>query len=83
MLISELQLKELIVDICNINIESIEHGSSFKDDMQMDSLNIADLISSLEEDYELVVNQEDALEIRTYGQLVDYIKKLSEDKPNS
>ena len=83
MLISELQLKELIVDICNINIESIEPGSSFKDDMQMDSLNIADLISSLEEDYELVVNQEDALEIRTYGQLVDYIKKLSEDKPNS
>jgi len=76
MKISEQEIKDLIVDICSIDIALITPDASFKEDMKMDSLNIADLIASLEEDYEIIVNQEAAMGIRTFGQLMDYISQL-------
>jgi acyl carrier protein len=76
MKVSENEIRNLIVEICGIEKDAISNDSTFKEDMKMDSLNIADLIASLEEDYGILVNQQDALEIQTFGQLINYIKSL-------
>ncbi len=76
MKVTEQEIKDLIVDICAIDSAIITAEASFKEDMKMDSLNIADLIASLEEDYDIIVNQEEAMEIRTFGQLMAYIDKV-------
>jgi acyl carrier protein len=76
MRVSEQELKQLIVDICGIDVAIITPEATFKEDMRMDSLNIADLIASLEEDHDVIVDQQDAMSIRTFGQLVDYIKAM-------
>lgn len=76
MKVTEQEIKDLIVDICAIDSAIITDEASFKEDMKMDSLNIADLIASLEEDYDIIVNQEEAMEIRTFGQLMAYIDKV-------
>ncbi len=76
MKITEQAIKDLIVDICSIDRALITPDASFKEDLKMDSLNIADLIASLEEDYDIVVNQEDAMGIRTFGQLLEYVAKM-------
>lgn len=73
MSITAQNIKDLIVDICGIDPSIITPEATFKETMQMDSLNIADLIASLEEDYGVIVNQEDALQIRTFGQLMEYV----------
>ncbi len=78
MRVSVAQLKKLIVDICGIDENVIQDNASFKEDMRMDSLNIADLIASLEEDHDIIVDQAQAMSIRTFGQLVDYIRNLDE-----
>lgn len=75
--ITEQNIKDLIVEICGIDESIITAEATFKEDMKMDSLNIADLIASLEEDYDIIVNQEDAMTIRTFGQLMQYIENLS------
>lgn len=74
MRVSEAELKKLIVEICGIDINKITPEATFKEGLQMDSLNIADLMASLEEDHGLTIRQEEAIQIRTFGQLVEYIK---------
>lgn len=77
MLVSEAQLKKLIIEICGIDEKKILPDSTFKEGLQMDSLNIADLMATLEEDYGLTVKQEEALKIKTFGQLVEYVTNQS------
>jgi acyl carrier protein len=78
MRVSVEQLKKLIVDICGIDPAIIQDHATFKEDMRMDSLNIADLIASLEEDHDIIVDQAEAMNIRTFGQLVEYIRALDD-----
>lgn len=74
MKVSEAQIKDLIVEICQIDEGKITPTAKLKEDLQMDSLNIADLMASLEEDYEVEVVQEEAMKIKTFGELLDYVK---------
>ncbi|HLW57423.1 MAG TPA: acyl carrier protein [Bacteriovoracaceae bacterium] len=74
MKVSEEQIKSLIVEICQIDEDKITHTAKLKEDLQMDSLNIADLMASLEEDYEVTVVQEEAMKIKTFGELLEYVK---------
>ncbi|MFA5583082.1 MAG: acyl carrier protein [Bacteriovoracaceae bacterium] len=74
MKVSEQQVKDLIVEICQIDEEKIVSSAKLKEDLQMDSLNIADLMASLEEDFEVSVVQEEAMKIKTFGELIEYIK---------
>lgn len=69
------QLKELISEITGVDQAKIDTPTKFKDDLSMDSISMVDLISSLEEDYEIIIEQEKAIEIQTFGQLVDFVKE--------
>jgi len=74
MKVSEQQVKDLIVEICQIDEGKIVSSAKLKEDLQMDSLNIADLMASLEEDFEVSVVQEEAMKIKTFDELIEYIK---------
>jgi len=73
---SEAEIKELISEITGIETGKIQNDQEFKSDLQMDSIAIADLISSLEEDYDVIIEQEKAMEIKTVSQLIDHVKSL-------
>ena len=79
MQVTESDLKDLIVEICGIDESAIIAGATFKEDLKMDSFNIADLIASLEEDFDVIVDQEDAMKIKTFGQLIEYIANIPEE----
>ena len=76
MKISEDDLKKLIAEIARKPAESITRETSFRKDLRFDSLASIDLLSALEEDYEIAISQEDARTLETYGQLVDHIAKV-------
>jgi len=71
---NETEIKELISEITGIDAAEIKNDQEFKSDLQMDSIALADLISSLEEDFEIVIEQEKAMEIKTVSQLLEHIK---------
>ncbi|EQC47718.1 acyl carrier protein [Bacteriovorax sp. Seq25_V] len=64
---------DLIYDITGIEQEDIKDSDEFKTDLKMDSISIADLISSLEEDFDVIIEQEQALNIKTVAQLMEFI----------
>jgi acyl carrier protein len=59
------------------DIQSITLDSSLKDDLNLDSLDVIELLMILEEDFGLEINIEDLIEITTVGDACDILEKLS------
>ena len=58
------------------DIESITPNSSLKDDLDLDSLDVIELLMILEEDFGLEINLEDLVDITTVGDACDIIEEL-------
>ncbi|MEE2671288.1 MAG: phosphopantetheine-binding protein [Bdellovibrionota bacterium] len=73
---SEQELKELISEITGHEVSEIESETRFKEDLAMDSISVADLLASLEEDFEIIIPQEKAVELQNVAQLNTHIQSL-------
>ncbi|NLJ70147.1 MAG: acyl carrier protein [Clostridiaceae bacterium] len=67
------QVKELLVDQLGVDEDSISMDSDFIDDLNADSLDIVDLIITLESEYDISIPDEDAQRLKTVGDAVDFI----------
>ena len=54
--------------------------ASFKDDLGADSLDIAELVMELEDEFDMEIPDEEAEKINTVGDALDYIEKLENEK---
>ena len=68
------KMKELIADQLGINADEITAESNFKDDLGVDSLDLFELVSSLEEEYNVEIPAEDLEKMATVGDVIDYLK---------
>jgi len=68
------KVKVIIVEQLGVEEEEITMNSSFIEDLGADSLDIVELVMALEEEFEIVIPDEDAEKIRTVGQAVKYIQ---------
>ena len=68
------KLKEIIADQLNIDMDQITADSNFKDDLGADSLDLFELIMSLEEEYEVEIPSDDLEKIATIGDVMEYLK---------
>ena len=58
----------------NIPVDSITADSKLVDDLKADSLDIVELVTSLEEEYNIEISDEDIKNIRTVGDVVRFIE---------
>lgn len=70
------KIKALMVDNMDVDPDIITENTSFIDDLGADSLDLVDLLMSLEDELEISVPMEEAKTIRTVGDLVEVIEKL-------
>ena len=56
-----------------VNSENISDPARFIDDIGADSLDIVELVMDLEQEFEITIPDEEAQNIRTLGELIDYI----------
>ena len=68
------KIKEILVDQLNIDESEITMGSAFIDDLGADSLDIVDLIMTIEEEFDIEIPEDEVESIATVGAAVDYIK---------
>lgn len=57
------------------DVESITRETSLMDDLDADSLDAVEIIMALEDEFEIEVEDEEAEEFETIGEIVDYIEK--------
>ena len=59
-----------------VSPESISTETNLVDDLGADSLDVVELIMSVEDEFGLSISDEDAVELTTVGKIVEYIEKL-------
>ncbi len=68
------KVKEIIVDQLGVAENTVTLEASFIDDLGADSLDIVELIMSLEEEFDMEIPDADAEKIVTVNDVVEYIK---------
>jgi acyl carrier protein len=69
------RLKKLIVDQLGVDEADVVPEASFVDDLNADSLDLVELIMSLEEEFKLQISDKEAEEIKTVGNAQEYIEE--------
>lgn len=69
------KVKEIIVDELGVETDKVTTDASFVDDLGADSLDTVELIMAFEEEFEIDIPDEDAEQMRTVGDAVDYIEE--------
>lgn len=72
------KLKGIIATQFNVEEDSIESDTSFRDTLNADSLDLVELIMALEDEFGLEVEDEDMENIKTVGDAVEYITNCLE-----
>jgi len=60
-------------DELDIEPETIEPATRFKEDLEADSLDLYTLVQELEDTYGVAISDEQAAKISTVGQAVDFV----------
>jgi acyl carrier protein len=68
------RLKKIIVEQLGVEDNEVIPSASFTEDLNADSLDLVELIMSLEEEFKLQISDEDAEKITTVGEAEEYIE---------
>lgn len=70
------KVRKITAEQLDVDESEITQGTSFADDLDADSLDIVELMMSLEEEFDLEISEEDAEKIVTVGDVVAYISEI-------
>ena len=69
------ELQEIIAEKLGLSAEEVQPEKSLKDDLKAESLDLFDLVTELEEKYEIEIPTEDLDTLVTVQDVIDYIEK--------
>jgi len=72
------KLVEIIVDVLGVSEDEVTPETTFTDDLGADSLDVAQIIMGIEEEFDLTVDTDSIENIVTVGQALDLIKSAVE-----
>ena len=67
------RLKKIVIDQLGVDEHEVVPSASFVEDLNADSLDLVELIMSLEEEFKLQISDEDAEKITTVQEAEDYL----------
>lgn len=72
------KLKAIIADVLNVDTEEISMDTTFVDDLGADSLDVFQIITGIEDEFDIEISNEDAEKIISVGDAVEQIKNITE-----
>lgn len=75
----EEKVKNIIVEQLNVDADAVKPEATFIEDLGADSLDIVELVMTMEEEFDLEIPDEDAEKIKTVGDVVAYVKTHSKE----
>jgi acyl carrier protein len=71
---AEDKVKQIIVEQLGVDEAEVTPGASFQDDLGADSLDIVELVMAFEETFEIEIPDDDAAQIKTVQDAVNYVQ---------
>ena len=68
------KIKEMVAEQLNVDAADLTADTSFKDDLGADSLDLFELVTNLEDEYEIEIPSEELENLTTVGAVAEYLK---------
>ena len=68
------KIKVILAEQFDVEEDSLKLDTDLQDDLGADSLDVVDLLMSIEDEFEIEIPDEEIEDIRTVGDLVNYIE---------
>ena len=71
------KLQNIIAEVLNIEPDEITMDTTFVEDLGADSLDLFELVTNLEEEYNIEIPAEELENLTTVGKVIDYLKSVN------
>ena len=72
------KIQEIIADVLSVDVNEITPETTFVDDLGADSLDVLQIIMGIEEEFDIVIDTEEAEKIVTVQDAVNAIRSVTE-----
>lgn len=69
------KIKEILSSQLDVDSETITNDTNIADDLGADSLDVVELLMSIEDEFDVEIPDEEIENLKTVGNLVDYIQE--------
>lgn len=69
------KIKEIVIEQLGVEEDIVTPDANIQDDLGADSLDIVDLIQTIEDEYDLSIPDEAVESIKTVGDIATYVEK--------
>ena len=71
------QVKAILVETLSVDEDKVTEDARFQEDLETDSLDLVELVMTMEEKFGIKISDEEAGEIKTVGDAVDFVMKVA------
>jgi len=71
------QVKAILVETLSVDEEKVTEDARFQEDLETDSLDLVELVMTMEEKFGIKISDEEAGDIKTVGDAVDFVIKVA------
>lgn len=72
------EVKKMLSEQLDVDADTITTDTKIIDDLSADSIDIVEMLMALEDEYGIEISDEDAANLQTVGDIVDYIQDHQE-----
>jgi acyl carrier protein len=66
-------VKSILVETLSVDEDKVTEEARFQEDLETDSLDLVELIMTMEDKFAIKITDEEAAEIKTVGDAVDFV----------
>ena len=74
------KIKDIIVEQLDVEEDAVTMEASITEDLGADSLDVVDLVMSIEESFDVEIPDEEVENIKTVGDIVSYIESATSEE---
>jgi acyl carrier protein len=71
------QVKAILVETLSVDEEKVTEEARFQEDLETDSLDLVELVMTMEEKFGIKISDEEAADIKTVGDAIDFVMKVA------
>ncbi|KXB71961.1 MULTISPECIES: acyl carrier protein [Peptoniphilus] len=72
------RILQIIAEQFNIDQDDLTEDMNFQDDLNADSIELVELVMTIEEEFETEVSEEDLEKLKTIGDVIEYVEDLEQ-----